>query len=526
MGLKNKANQNQAGSISNEESAHDKNRLRFARKVVTKQSYLRKFRFLYQDTSLEPQHIDLLRHGRLENLLRYADFVGKLLQSGSQSQLFRTMSYFIQDVLDVNSAAIFEREDQSFSLRYSDGFIMEKDFQLNTSMNLIKYVTGEDNVYSRHMLLQNSTEKSFVEAHNINFIIPVFSGKECELILMVGKQKDEKPIPLNDIILLRIIGLSLGKILPFLKSNLKQSYIHQKNRNVENLLSQFNDFLIGEARELESQKDLLSGVFFEDFNLPTFLILLTNDDTSEISHLSWNIHENDVQFFTHHLPAMTEQHDKQNTGSLQKLLSGIKDIDPDFQAPSALQSFLYFNNHEDFKYFLFAENFDHLSEFEKNLLHNYLFLCLDHFTLTVLKKNLTKQEDLENPARHLNAFAIECEEYITQNNATYSMVNIEFTNLKRIIQMEESLTTKQLLEMLNRFLNDSFPESRLISRLGLEHFFIFVFNSSAVLLNQSFSKLEELIETEFPHSGARPLYKKEIYNRPEVSRSEIFQNFP
>ena len=74
--------------------------------------------------------------------------------------------------------------------------------------------------------------------------------------------------------------------------------------------------------------------------------------------------------------------------------------------------------------------------------------------------------------------------------------------------MEESLTTKQLLEMINKFLNDSFPESRLINRLGFEHFFIFVFNSSSVLLNQSFSKLEELLENEFPHSGARPLYKK------------------
>ena len=264
---------------------------------------------------------------------------------------------------------------------YSDGFLLE-NFQLNASMNLIKYVTSEDNVYSRHA--PSKHHEIFVEAHNINFIIPVFSGQECELILMVGKQKDEKPIPLNDIILLRIIGLSLGKILPFLKSNLKQSTIHQKNHNVENLLSQFNDFLIGEARDLESQKDLLSGVFFEDFNLQTFLILLTNDDASEVSHLSWNIHENDVQFFTHHLPAMTEMHDKETTGTLQKLLSGIKEIDPSFQAPAALQSFLYFNNQEDFKYFLFAESFDHLSDFDRNLLHNYLFLCLDHFTLTVL----------------------------------------------------------------------------------------------------------------------------------------------
>jgi hypothetical protein len=528
MSLKDKANQNQSSTKENDTSSTntDNNKLKSARKVVTKQSYLRKFRFLYQDASLRPQHIDLLKHGRLENVLRYADFLGKLLQSGSYSQLYRAMSYFIQDVLEVNSAAIFEKSEQTYHLKYSDGFMLEKDFQLNLSMNLIAYVTTEDNVYSRHMLLQNSTEKSFIEAHNINFIIPIFAGKDCELLIFIGKQKDEKPIPLNDIILLRIIGLSLGKFLPFLKGNLKQSHMHQKNRSVENLLTQFNDFLISETRDLKSQKDLLSGVFFEDFNLPTFLILLANEDGSEVSHLAWNVHDNDIEFFKHHLPAMIDAHNNDKSGVLQRLLSGINAVEADFQAPPALQAFLFFQNQEDFKYFIFGETFQHLSAFEQNLLHNYLFLCLDHFTLTVLKKNLTKQEDLENPARHLNAFAIECEEYITQNNAQYSMVTIEFTNLKRIIQMEESLTTKQLLDLLYQFLKESFPESRLISRLGIDRFFIFILNSQSIMLNQSLNRLEELIENEFPHSGARPLYKKEIYNRPENSRSEIFQNFP
>lgn len=526
MGLMNKAASAEPSSDPSNKEIPPTTSYKAARQTISKQLFLRKFRFLFQDPSIVPEHIDMVRHGRLENLLRYTDFIGELLRSKNESQLFRYMTAFLLKTINLSSIAIFQRTNDSFVLKESEGFNLENSLSYSLKTSLIRYISKEDNLYSRHMLLANGAERSTIEAHNIQYILPIFVNKECELFLMLGETKKNRSIPINDVILLRIIGLAIGRIYPFISSQLIKNVAENQLNSMQALINQFSDFLLSRSHNAQSQAEALTGTLFEDFQLPVFMSIFANQDGSDNEALSWGLHENDTSFFKEKAPAFIQKHDEESTGSLQKLISSLDDMDPSFQVPKQLQSFCYVKNKEGYHAFLFAESFDHLNAFEFAILNMYMTLFLEHYSLSLLKEKLSGKSDLENPARHLHAYLLDCEERLEQGEKSYSLISLEFTNMYRITKLDEDLNVRKLIDLIHQFLSDSFPEAALISRLGLDRFYIFQFSTTSLKLNQAFATLESLLESEFPHSGARPLYKKEIINRPEHSQSEVFRFFP